>query len=131
MTDVLNVYLKNKFAGCLSYSNGELSFQYDKNYLANNNNFPLSASLPLSESIFNDNVVRPFFDGLLPEDVARTQIARILKTDSRNTFALLKSIGAIAPEQSPYNLKMLNYKICQIQNTNTSKTKKHTIFLAH
>jgi serine/threonine-protein kinase HipA len=94
MTDVLNVYLKNKFAGCLSYSNGELSFQYDKNYLANNNNFPLSASLPLSESIFNDNVVRPFFDGLLPEDVARTQIARILKTDSRNTFALLKSIGA-------------------------------------
>lgn len=94
MTDVLNVYLKNKFAGCLSYNNGELSFQYDKNYLANNNNFPLSASLPLSESIFNDNVVRPFFDGLLPEDVARTQIARILKTDSRNTFALLKSIGA-------------------------------------
>lgn len=94
MTDVLNVYLKNKFAGCLSYNNGELSFQYDKNYLANNNNFPLSASLPLSESIFNDNVVRPFFDGLLPEDVARTQIARIFKTDSRNTFALLKSIGA-------------------------------------
>ncbi len=66
MTDVLNVYLKNKFAGCLSYNNGELSFQYDKNYLANNNNFPLSASLPLSESIFNDNIVRPFFDGLLP-----------------------------------------------------------------
>lgn len=30
----------------------------------------------------------------MPEDVARTQIARILKTDSRNTFALLKIIGA-------------------------------------
>ena len=94
MTEVLNVYFKNKLAGYLSYNNGELSFQYDAKYLANNDRSPLSASLPLNESIFNDNVVRPFFDGLLPEDVARTQIARILKTDSRNTFALLKGIGA-------------------------------------
>jgi serine/threonine-protein kinase HipA len=131
MTDVLNVYLKNKFAGCLSYSNGELSFQYDKNYLANNNNFPLSASLPLSESIFNDNVVRPFFDGLLPEDVARTQIARILKTDSRNTFALLKSIGADCA--GAISVQSQNVKLQDLSNpnTNTSKTKKHTIFLAH
>ena len=35
MTEVLNVYFKNKLAGYLSYNNGELSFQYDEKYLAN------------------------------------------------------------------------------------------------
>ena len=54
MTEVLNVYFKNKLAGYLSYNNGELSFQYDAKYLANNDRSPLSASLPLNESIFND-----------------------------------------------------------------------------
>lgn len=94
MADTLNVYFKNKLAGYLTYDNGLLSFQYDKDYITNNERAPLSASLPLNDTIFNDNVARPFFDGLLPEDVARVQIARILKTDTRNTFALLKGIGA-------------------------------------
>ena len=94
MADTLNVYFKNKLAGYLTYDNGLLSFQYDKDYIASNESAPLSVSLPLNDTIFNDSVTRPFFDGLLPEDVARAQIARILKTDTRNTFALLKGIGA-------------------------------------
>ncbi|MBE6451601.1 MAG: type II toxin-antitoxin system HipA family toxin [Alphaproteobacteria bacterium] len=94
MTEILNVYFKNKLAGYLSYDNGLLSFQYHRDYLSDKDRTPISASLPLCDEIFGDNIARPFFDGLLPEDSARVQIARILQTDSRNTFALLKSIGA-------------------------------------
>lgn len=56
MADTLNVYFKNKLAGYLTYDNGLLSFQYDKDYITNNDRAPLSASLPLNDTIFNDNV---------------------------------------------------------------------------
>lgn len=94
MPETLDIYFKNKLAGFLNYESGQLSFRYNEDYLENPNNPPLSASLPLNENIYDDRVTRPFFDGLLPEDTARVQIARILKTDNRNTFALLKNIGA-------------------------------------
>ena len=94
MTETLNVYFKNILAGYLIYDKGLLSFQYSTEYLSNRDNMPLSASMPLTKDVFDDKVTKPFFDGLLPEDTARVQIARILRTDSRNTFALLKGIGA-------------------------------------
>lgn len=93
MPETLDVYFKNKLAGFLNYESGQLSFRYDNDYLKNPDNPPLSVSLPLNENIYDDRVTRPFFDGLLPEDTARVQIAGIFKTDSRNTFALLKNIG--------------------------------------
>lgn len=94
MPETLDVYFKNKLAGFLNYESGQLSFRYNEDYLKSLDNPPLSASLPLNENIYDDRVTSPFFDGLLPEDTARVQIARILKTDNRNTFALLKNIGA-------------------------------------
>lgn len=94
MLETLDVYFKNKLAGFLNYESGQLSFRYNEDYVKNPDNPPLSASLPLNENTFDDRITRSFFDGLLPEDTARVQIARILKTDSRNTFALLKNIGA-------------------------------------
>ena len=57
MADTLNVYFKNKLAGYLTYDNGLLSFQYDKDYIASNECAPLSVSLPLNDTIFNDSFV--------------------------------------------------------------------------
>lgn len=94
MPETLDVYFKNELAGFLNYESGQLSFRYNEDYIKNQDNPPLSASLPLNENTYDDRVTRSFFDGLLPEDTARIQIARILKTDNRNTFALLKNIGA-------------------------------------
>ena len=93
MKEKLTVYFKNKLAGFLLYEKGELFFHYDESYLADNNNEAISFRLPLVDKIFKDVDVRPFFDGILPEDAIRKQIAKLLKTDSRNTFVLLKRIG--------------------------------------
>ncbi len=93
MKEKLNVYLKKKLAGFLFYESGKLFFHYDEAYLSDKINEALSLSLPLTDKIFEDKDVRPFFDGILPEDAVRKQIAKLLKTDSRNTFGLLKKIG--------------------------------------
>lgn len=93
MREKLNVYLKNRLAGFLFYESGKLFFHYDASYLLDKTNEPLSLSLPLTDKMFEDKAVRPFFDGILPEDAVRKQIAKLLKTDSRNTFGLLKKIG--------------------------------------
>ena len=90
MREKLNVYLKNRLAGFLFYESGKLFFHYDESYLLDKTNEPLSLSLPLTDKMFEDKAVRPFFDGILPEDAVRKQIAKLLKTDSRNTFGLLK-----------------------------------------
>ncbi len=110
MAEKLDVYFKNILAGYLYYNKGQLFFQYNEEYLRNKMNMPLSVSLPLLGDIYDDTVVRPFFEGLLPEENIRIQIAKILQTDSRNTFALLNKIGAdcagaisVLPEESCIN----------------------------
>jgi len=50
-------------------------------------------SLPLQNESFSEQKCRPFFEGLLPEDAVREEIARNLGVSSRSDFALLREIG--------------------------------------
>lgn len=121
MTKNLNVYFKNKLAGCLYHDAGKISFQYNLDYINDENSEAISASMPLSADIFLHEIVEPFFSGLLPEDVVRTKIAKILKTDSQNTFELLKQIGSdcagaistYPPESNPLGQPLQEYKILE------------------
>lgn len=70
---------------------GKMSFQYDSCWLSNG--FAISMSLPLQNEIFPEQMCRPFFEGLLPEDTIREEIARNLGVSARSDFALLREIG--------------------------------------
>lgn len=93
MKEILDVYFHGQFAGRLYSDNATLSFNYDPEYLDNQNASKLSASLPLGNTVFDHHVTSAFFSALLPEGGVRTQLAKCLGISERNTFALLEKIG--------------------------------------
>ena len=91
--DSLIVYLNDLPVGRLTDDGREMSFAYDSAYAADARNEPLSHAIPLSQEPFGQDVMEPFLSGLLPEDIIRTRIGRILQIPRENTFGLLKAIG--------------------------------------
>lgn len=124
MTEILHVYYHTALAGYLTKENGLLFFEYADAYLSADNAVRIGINFPLQTGKFGDDVVKPFFDGLLAEDSIRFQIARLLKTDHRNTFAILKRIGgdcagalAILPAGVPINdLRTIEYRYLDDDN---------------
>ncbi len=93
MSRILDVYLHEIFAGQLIQNDsGGLSFTYDENYISESHAL-LSLSLPLRTEIFEGDVVRAFFSGLLPDDIVRHRLARYLGVSEKNPFSLLEAIG--------------------------------------
>ena len=91
--DVLDVYLHGQPAGRLYSDNATLSFAYNPEYLDGRNASKLSASLPLTDTVFDHQVTSAFFSGLLPDEDVRARLATYLGISEKNTFALLKEIG--------------------------------------
>lgn len=91
--DSLIVYLNDVPVGRLTDDEGRLSFAYDQAYADDARNEPLSHVIPLSNETFGPEVMEPFLSGLLPEDIIRTRLGRILQIPRENTFAFLKAIG--------------------------------------
>lgn len=90
----LDVFLHSQRVGLLEQDDsGSLWFGYTRDWLAAPDAVPLSVSLPLREERFNRAACRPFFAGLLPEDLQRHLIARSLAVSEGNDFALLDKIG--------------------------------------
>lgn len=93
MTRILDVYMESQKAGELSQEeNGSLSFSYDKDYL-HASKIAISISMPLREDMYPDNIARPYFSGLLPDENARRRLASVLGISSENSFGLLEIIG--------------------------------------
>lgn len=70
--------------------NGALSFSYDASYTG----IPLSLSMPVSNAVYGDKVVRPFLFGLLPEDAGlRRSLGAEFGVSGNNPFALMRHIG--------------------------------------
>ncbi len=80
---------------------GGYSFTYDKNYLENATNPPISLTLPKSSVTHHSDVLFPFFFGLLSEGVNKEIQCRLLKIDEHDDFGRLlltagdDTIGAI------------------------------------
>lgn len=90
----LDVYLHQNLIGCLSIdSHGDMAFSYALAYASNQQNLPLSQSLPLQAEAFDAKQCRPFFSGILPEAHLRASIARQLGISEKNDFSLLSAIG--------------------------------------
>lgn len=89
----LKVYLNDVPVALLTDADGDMSLAYEPDYAANARNEPLSHTLPLRIEPYGHLEVEPFLAGLLPEDIIRTRLGRILQIPRDNTFAFLKAIG--------------------------------------
>jgi len=94
MARVLDVYLNANLTGRLTQDDhGELGFCYDAAWLNRADAMALSVSLPLRAEPFARRECRPFFAGLLPEEIQRKLVAESFGVSERNDFSLLDKIG--------------------------------------
>ena len=96
------VYCNGVQAGILEKNiSGVYSFTYNKSYLDNANNPPISLTLPKTSVTYTSDVLFPFFCGLLSEGVNKEIQCRLLKIDENDDFGRLllssgeDTIGAI------------------------------------
>jgi serine/threonine-protein kinase HipA len=109
MARVLDVWFHGNKAGKLVQGDsGRLIFAYDADYLKSKQPWPLSVSMPLGTAEFGDRIARPFFSGLLPEDLIRRKVAKLLGVSEKNPFSMLEVIGgecagaiSLYPEGTP------------------------------
>ena len=94
MSRILDVYLQEQFVGQLMQDDsGRLQFQYDEKYVFSEEPLPVSLSMPVRLERYEEQKVRAFFSGLLPDDIARHRLARYLGVSEKNPFSLLEAIG--------------------------------------
>ena len=83
------VYVRNTFAGILKETDEGYSFQYDTDYLQNENASAVSLTLPLRTEEYTSKILFPFFDGLIPEGWLLKVVTDNWKIDSRDRFGVL------------------------------------------
>ena len=90
-------------AGILTEDENGYTFQYDEDYLREEEAESISLTIPLTDKPYHDKVLFPFFDGLIPEgwllDIAQDN----WKIDARDRMSLLMAcckdcIGAVGVE---------------------------------
>jgi serine/threonine-protein kinase HipA len=91
----LAVWMYGLQVAVLTKRKGRLALSYTESAQASYEvNTPLlSVALPVLPGSFKDDVVRPFFDGLLPEGEARRMLAYDFRISEEDTFGLLKALG--------------------------------------
>jgi serine/threonine-protein kinase HipA len=108
----LSVLLRGTPVGTLERTGpSRYRFAYFKDAIEGDRSDPmarLSASLPLREERFKPSESAPFFEGLLPEGVARATTAGKLGISEANGFGMLAALGAdcagavtVLPEGQP------------------------------
>ncbi len=95
MADRLGVWLYDTRVATIEREQNRLSLRYTKEALAS---FPLgspllSTRLVLSSRPFEDREVRPFLDGLLPEEGQRRLVAEVQRLLADDTFGLIRALG--------------------------------------
>ena len=89
----LAVFLLGERVGVLEADRGKLTFRYLPDYLRKADAAAISYSLPLQSEPFDSAVTSVFFDNLLPPDVVRKRLGKILHLSRHNIFGFLKAIG--------------------------------------
>jgi serine/threonine-protein kinase HipA len=90
-TSALNVYMDTAYAGTLLLRDGRTTLEYDPDYdLA-----PVSMSMShLDGLVFKDKVVKPYLQGLLPDnDLTLLSWRKRFRIRSEHPFALLSEVG--------------------------------------
>ncbi|WP_413700646.1 HipA domain-containing protein [Psychromonas sp. KJ10-10] len=94
----LKLYINTELVGILFEGNDIWSFQYAQEWLDSSNNYALCADIPLSDKLQVDGSskrhIQWFFDNLLPEEGARTLLARDINVNEADSFGILMIVGA-------------------------------------
>jgi len=95
MRERLNVYCAGRLAGVLEYDDEYRCFiyTYDSGYLASEGAMPLSMSLPLQAEPSGVLESRCFFENLLPPEIVRRRLEKIIHVSWNNIFGMLKALG--------------------------------------
>ena len=93
--------MKNVLAGVLTEDEYGYSFRYEPEYLDRSDAEPISLTMPLRSDPYRDNVLFPFFDGLIPEGWLLDIAEKSWKIDLRDRMSLLLAccrdcIGAVS-----------------------------------
>lgn len=83
------VYLGNALAGILTEDDMGYEFRYDTDYLGSADARAVSLTLPLTDKPYRNNVLFPFFDGLIPEGWLLDIAQQNWKISARDRFSLL------------------------------------------
>lgn len=90
---ILKVHFGLEIVGMVCVEKNNWTFQYSKEWLAREDVFPVSVSLPLQSNLFEHESVRNFFANLLPEATIREKLTKYYGISSQNDFGLLKACG--------------------------------------
>lgn len=97
-----DIYYKELIAGYLTETDeGFYRFEYDENYLKIQNSKPITPTMPLSKQAYQNNVLFPFFEGLIPEGWLLNIAATSWKINKNDRMGLLLAccgncIGAVS-----------------------------------
>lgn len=93
-TRALTLWWGARAVGTLSVdAHGEMGFAYLPAWLDRSDVRAISVSLPLREAPFSHRECLPFFEGILPEESQRVNVAAALGVSERNEFRLLEMLG--------------------------------------
>ncbi len=96
------VFYNDNFAGIITEtSDGDYLFEYDKNYIKDFPNYPVTFSMPVSSKVYRDKRLFPFFEGLIPEGWLLDIASKSWKINHNDHMGLLLAcckncIGAVS-----------------------------------
>ena len=90
----LSVLLQGQVVASVEQEGSRLSLTYEDHWRESDDAFPVSLSMPLALPRHDDRVIRPFLEGLLPDNAHVLEAwARRFSVSARNPFALLRHVG--------------------------------------
>lgn len=96
MTETLQILYGDTAVGTLAYDRRKdaITLTYDEAWRFSKNSFPASLSLPLARGVHADDSIRPFLQGLLPDNPAVLDAwGKRFQVSPRNPFDLIKHVG--------------------------------------
>jgi len=96
------VFYKDEFAGIITETNeGEYLFEYDKEYINQFSNQPITFSMPVLDKVYKDDRLFTFFEGLIPEGWLLEIASKSWKINQNDRMGLLLAcckncVGAVS-----------------------------------
>ena len=96
MMETLQILYGAIAVGALAYDRRKdsITLSYDEGWRFSKDSFPVSLSLPLARGVHADDSIRPFLQGLLPDNPAVLDAwGKRFQVSPRNPFDLIKHVG--------------------------------------
>lgn len=98
--DTLHILYGDTSVGTVLYDRkrDETALAYDESWQFGSKSFPVSLSLPLAKRVHPDEGIRPFLQGLLPDNPAVIEAwGKRFQVSPRNPFDFIKHVGEDCP----------------------------------